>query len=50
MATVTVNRTEAFKAGTLYTKAVSDLQFAPIDAPSLVWPGKTERKSAMYMT
>ena len=44
MATVTVNRTEAFKAGTLYTKAVSDLQFAPIDAPSLVWPeedGKT---------
>ena len=38
MATVTVNRTEAFKAGTLYTKAVSDLQFAPIDAPSLVWP------------
>lgn len=40
MATVTVNRTEAFKAGTLYTKAVSDLQFAPIDAPSLVWPGE----------
>ncbi len=38
MATVTVNRTEAFKAGTLYTKAVSDLQFTPIDAPSLVWP------------
>lgn len=40
MATVTVNRTEAFEAGTLYTKAVSDLQFAPIDAPSLVWPGE----------
>lgn len=40
MATVTVNRTEAFKAGTLYTKAVSDLQFAPIDAPSLVWLGE----------
>lgn len=40
MATVTVNRTEAFKAGTLYKKAVSDLQFAPIDAPSLVWPGE----------
>lgn len=40
MATVTVNRTEAFKAGTLYTKAVSDLQFAPIDAPSLVWPNQ----------
>ena len=38
MATVTVNRTEAFNAGTLYTKAVSDLQFTPIDAPSLVWP------------
>lgn len=40
MATVTVNRTEAFKAGTLYTKAVSDLQFASIAAPSLVWPGE----------
>ena len=40
MATVTVDRTEAFEAGTLYKKAVSDLQFAPIDAPSLVWPGE----------
>ena len=40
MATVTVNRTEAFKAGTLYTKAVSDLQFASIAPPSLVWPGE----------
>lgn len=40
MATVTVNRTEAFKAGTLYTKAVSDLHFAPIAAPSLVWPNQ----------
>ena len=40
MATVTVNRTEAFKAGTLYKKAVADLQFASIDAPSLVWPGE----------
>lgn len=44
MATVTVNRTEAFKAGTLYTKAVSDLQFAPIDAPSLVWPGEDRKE------
>lgn len=40
MATVTVDRTEAFEAGTLYKKAVSDLQFAPIDAPSLVWLGE----------
>ena len=39
MATVTVNRTEAFKAGTLYKKAVADLQFASIAPPSLVWPG-----------
>lgn len=51
MATVTVNRTEAFKAGTLYTKAVSDLQFAPIDAPSLVWAGgrrENNRPSALH--
>lgn len=40
MATVTVNRTEAFKAGTLYKKAVADLQFASIAPPSLVWPGE----------
>lgn len=40
MATVTVNRTEAFKAGTLYKKAVDAPQFAPIAAPSLVWPGE----------
>lgn len=38
MATVTVNRTEAFEAGTLYKKAVDAPQFAPIAAPSLVWP------------
>ena len=40
MATVTVNRTEAFEAGTLYKKAVDAPQFAPIAAPSLVWPGE----------
>ena len=40
MATVTVNRTEAFKAGTLYKKAVDAPQFAPIAAPSLVWPNQ----------
>ena len=40
MATVTVDRTEAFKAGTLYKKAVDAPQFAPIAAPSLVWPGE----------
>lgn len=40
MATVTVNRTEAFEAGTLYKKAVDAPQFAPIAAPSLVWPNQ----------
>ncbi|WP_032136014.1 PCMD domain-containing protein [Alistipes onderdonkii] len=40
MATVTVDRTEAFEAGTLYKKSVADLQFASIAAPSLVWPGE----------
>lgn len=40
MATVTVNRTEAFKAGTLYKKAVDAPQFASIAPPSLVWPGE----------
>lgn len=40
MATVTVNRTEAFKAGTLYKKTVTAPQFASIAAPSLVWPGE----------
>lgn len=40
MATVTVNRTEAFKAGTLYKKTVTAPQFASIAPPSLVWPGE----------
>ena len=40
MATVTVNRTEAFEAGTLYKKTVDAPQFAPIAPPSLVWPGE----------
>lgn len=40
MATVTVNRTEAFKAGTLYKKAVDAPQFASIAPPSLVWPNQ----------
>lgn len=40
MATVTVDRTEAFEAGTLYKKAVDAPQFAPIAPPSLVWPGE----------
>lgn len=40
MATVTVNRTEAFEAGTLYKKTVTAPQFASIAPPSLVWPGE----------
>lgn len=40
MATVTVDRTEAFEAGTLYKKAVDAPQFASIAPPSLVWPGE----------
>ena len=40
MATVTVDRTEAFEAGTLYKKAVDAPQFASIAPPSLVWPNQ----------
>lgn len=40
MATVTVDRTEAFEAGTLYKKAVAAPQFASIAPPSLVWPNQ----------
>ena len=40
MATVTVNRTEAFEAGTLYKKTVTAPQFASIAPPSLVWPNQ----------
>ena len=40
MATVTVDRTEAFEAGPLYKRAVDAPQFASIAPPSLVWPNQ----------
>ena len=40
MATVTVDRTEAFEAGTLYKKAVDARSSPPSRPPSLVWPNQ----------